>query len=639
MRLTLVQPPGGLYDRNDLAPPLGLLTLAACVEHLGVEVRVVDMNLRGICDHSWVRDDFYSKAVKAVADTNPDLVGLTSMALESHVCIELARRLKTDDPGIRIVVGGPHFSTIAQSVLKLYPWVDFVVTGEGETALSGIVRHLQRGPSVGNLANVAWRGPAGVECVRERKPLGSLNELPFPAYEKVDLSRYFNANPKRLLDYEHGRGCIFRCAFCYSPEHWGQGSQVKQAERVVREVARHHALGARHLFFVQDNFPNSKPQAYAVCKALAEARIGVTWNCYATLPHLVPEFLDHLAAAGCTSIFVGVDAVTSTSKKSFAKGFFKGWDKLSERLRHCLDRSIVPTCAFMIDPPGRDHKKTDSALLTALLTRVLGCGIRLNTLTIYNGTATERGLQGEPRYYSDAKPSLLLDTPPVVQSNPYARQHPELFPFHSTVMHPERYQRFVAGMHYAYTLFASFPRTLLHYSVRDGGSLWGLLDHYAQQLGDLRPAPAWMRRPMQRELFLREFPKRSLSRETLAAFDLELTEFHLSNEEPRGRVDLQVGEQKLTCPVGPFGVVDLPRPPGSYDSLVAHPGEETSQRPYLVSRQNNKFEYYDVSADVLQTLDRISRPRHTRLPLEVSPALFAELVNAGVVHQPVSEGY
>src|SRR6185295_19894686 len=134
MRVTLVQPPNGLHDRDDLAPPLGLLTIAAVLEADGVAVKLLDMNLRGIEEPTWL-GDFYDNATRWIAESNPDVVGFTSMAVESHVCLELARRIKREDPWIITVLGGPHFSAIAREVLELCPFIDYVVTGEGEDAL------------------------------------------------------------------------------------------------------------------------------------------------------------------------------------------------------------------------------------------------------------------------------------------------------------------------------------------------------------------------------------------------------------------------------------------------------------------------------------------------------------------------
>src|SRR6266536_593966 len=130
MRLTLVQPLNGLHDHFELAPPLGLLSIAAAVEDDGVDVTLVDMNLRGMRNPAWLTGDFYPRAVAVMAATRPDVVGFTSMVLESHVCLELARRIKQADPDVVTVLGGPHFTAIAREALDLYPWIDYVITGE-----------------------------------------------------------------------------------------------------------------------------------------------------------------------------------------------------------------------------------------------------------------------------------------------------------------------------------------------------------------------------------------------------------------------------------------------------------------------------------------------------------------------------
>lgn len=604
MRLTLVQPPNGYLDHYDLAPPLGLLSMAAVLIEDSVEVSIVDFNLRGMQDPSLVTGGFYDRAVEAVAETRPDVVGFTSMALESHVCLELARRLKDRDQRIVMVFGGPHFSAIARPALALYPWVDHVVTGEGEIALRSLLRWL-RGVDSELPPNVATRRGDTVELRRELQSNGSLDDLPPARYDLVNLDEYFALNPARLLNVDSSRGCIFRCSFCYSPGHWGQGEQKRSSSKVAEEVQRLHALGARHLFFVQDNLVNSAAAAKELCQDLVAAGTQITWNAYATLPRLTPDMLDELAAAGCTEVFVGVDAVSLEAKRAFGKHFFKGWSELKPRLTACLDRGIVPTCAFMVDvPEDGDYTGTDAALLTALLTRNLGCGIRLNTLTLYNETATEQQFADHPRHYTELKPRLLLDTPPVISENPYAAEHPELFPFHSTVLPLETYTRFVSGMHAAYTLFTSFSRTLLRYAVGDGHSLWELLDRVVEQVGDLVAVEPRQRRPLERKIFVAEFAKLSVSASTRDAFELELAELRVS----------------LTGHSPPVQVTSA-QTDGWYRSQahqVVRLGEQLSQlardddagrigRPgsYLVLREGGLLRYFEVDEGVVDGLNRI----------------------------------
>ena len=637
MKVTLVQPPNGLHDTFDLAPPLGLLTVAGAIEAEGFQVALVDLNLEVISDHSWNRPDFYDRAVQVIAATGPDVVGFTSMAVESHVCLELARRLKREDPAVVTVFGGPHFSAMARTALELYPWVDYVVTGEGESAMCRLLRGLAGLPVRGEPVNLARRGGGGSVVLDRRLKPDSMAALPRPAYHLVDLQRYFAKNPLRLLDYEHGRGCIFNCSFCYSPVHWGQGEQVKEVERIVREVGELYALGARHLFFVQDNFPNSKATAKSICQALAAARTGMTWNCYATLPHLLPEFLDDLAAAGCRAVFIGVDAISNTSQKAFGKPFFKGWEKLSERLRGCLDRGMVPTCAFMVDTPGEDHHLTDVTLTTALFARNLGCGIRLNTLTLYNDTPSAIAAGTAGRTYTNLKPRLLLDTAEPLHDNPFARERPELYPFHNTYLPLPLYRRFVSGMHVAYTLFTSFPRTLLQYVLVDQGSLWGLLDRLAGRLGDLTRLPPVMRRPTEREMFLHDFPRQQLSMATRGALELETAELRLGCNEPEPAVAIRSADEVRSYRAARFAVVDLPGAPQDFDRIMPLPPAASPAQPYLLLRQDKRIRYFELDSRLASTLHSLNASG--RSEVEVPPAMLGELLQAGVLQplEPAAE--
>lgn len=636
MRLTLVQPPNGFYDPGDLAPPLGLLTIAAVVEEDNVDVTIVDMNLKAIRDHHWVQNDFYGKAIQAIAETNPDVVGFTSMVIESHICLELARRFKMLDSSVVTIMGGPHFSAIAKQILELYPWVDYVVTGEGELATRALLKFLRKKAKATALINVARRVKDHVVLERGPKPWNNLDKLPFPAYHLVDLQPYFETNPLRMLNYEQGRGCAFRCSFCYSSKHWGQGEQVKQADQVVKDVAHLNKLGARHLFFVQDNFPKSKNRAKMICRALADAQISITWNCYATLPQLTPDFLDDLAEAGCNSVFVGIDAISKNSQHHFQKHFYKGWSKLKEQLQNCLDRGIIPTCAFMIDTPAQSHNNTDVALTTALFARAMGCGIRLNTLTLYNQTTSEITTSDQSRIYTDQKPRLLLDTPAIAHDNPYARKHPELFPFHNTILPLPLYKDFVIGMHIAFTLYKSFPRTLRQYILSDNGSLWKLMQHLAHQLGHITEVHARMRRPIERELFLREFPHFSLSEGTRNALTLEETELRFGRNEPAQIVSVKIGSKIKVYQKGCYRILELNYHPAVFDQDKAVPTAKFLPQSYLLVRQHNRIHYFEVPKKLVAIFNQINSASFSKEIITMNPNLLMELLKTQVLVGPIS---
>ena len=85
--------------------------LGAALREESVDVEIVDLNLRGMQNPALLHDEnFYTIALNWILDTSPDVVGFTSMALESHVCLELAKLVKQQ--GGNKACGQPGFTSI-----------------------------------------------------------------------------------------------------------------------------------------------------------------------------------------------------------------------------------------------------------------------------------------------------------------------------------------------------------------------------------------------------------------------------------------------------------------------------------------------------------------------------------------------
>ena len=456
--LVLVNSPLGLKDHVDLAPPAGLLTLAAVCRETGCITTVIDFNLEmreGVVPSD---NAFYSVATQRILELKPDLVGFTSMCLDSHVGLLLAQKVKEASPATQTVFGGPHFGALGPRLLKEFGFVDFVVAGSGEGPLLHILRW---GKQQRALPRTVWyrKGDSIRRGGGELQAL-DLDRLPLPAYDLVDLERYFHLNPRHVLDYDSGRGCIFKCSFCYSPTHHGQLTVHRSIPSIVRDVRSLLSLGARHLFFVQDNLLNSRDWAFDLCSALATAKLPLTWSCYATHPQLNTAFLDQLASAGCTGVFIGVDAVAPRSQRDLHKRFLKDWGTLERKLAYAVGLGIAPTCALILEDPCQDPTEVTQLLDLAVRLREIGCDVHLNTLTIYNGTDLERTRSVGELRYSNAKAKLAFDSAPVLTSNPLAVHNPALFPFHCTSHGGALSDAFVAKASLLFVACYVFPRAL-----------------------------------------------------------------------------------------------------------------------------------------------------------------------------------
>ena len=239
---------------TELSPPLGLLRLGTVARNLGVEVSILDFNLLYHLDDEFQDSSFYQKASEVLLAHYADVYGSTSMGIDSHIGLELARLVKEGKANTITVFGGPHFSSIANDLLDTYPWVDFVIEGEGETPFKELIEaHIKNKKHiVSELVGLQGRGSLFTSQLQN---IG-LRKLPFIDYDLVDLKPYFQVNPLRIFNFEGGRGCRYKCTFCYSPTHYS-GFRDFDVETKLEEIYRLKKLGINHLFFVEDNFLNN----------------------------------------------------------------------------------------------------------------------------------------------------------------------------------------------------------------------------------------------------------------------------------------------------------------------------------------------------------------------------------------------
>jgi len=439
MRILLINPPSVHRDFSEVAPPLGLYALAAVAKTLGIETRVWDANIEA--QH---RGDarFYADAAAIIAEYNPALIGLTSMVVNSHIALEVMRVAKEASPSLITVAGGPHFSSCAAEVIKAFPWVDYIVRGEGEAAFALLLENY----ADGTLPRV----------VAAPVPQDLLDRVR-PPFEDVPWGKYFNRNSRRTVDYESSRGCVFQCTFCYSPGQWGRMPRYVSDDVVISDLRALEGYGVEHIFFVDDNFVNDVERADRLCVRLARERINVRWLCYATINRLDKRIINRLAAGGCESVFVGIDAVTSDSQRQFRKRFFRARDEIVGRLRRCVESGITPTCALIVRPDAGDAE-LDELLECAADLREVGCAVRLNPLIGYQATPFAPNAQSA--WYTEARVRLMLDDSSLLRENRFAQAMPYLFPYHCSTREPLANEIHLRDVHAAGTVIRHFPKTV-----------------------------------------------------------------------------------------------------------------------------------------------------------------------------------
>lgn len=142
----------------------------------------------------------------------PDILAFSCYIWNWALIKQLLPELSKVLPGVPVWLGGPEVSYGAEVILKQFPMLSGIMSGEGEETFLELLalygdRMESGGPTEEELEQIAGLIlPTGSTLPRQ---LTDLNKIPF-LYD--DPKEFEN----RILYYESSRGCPFRCSYCLS---------------------------------------------------------------------------------------------------------------------------------------------------------------------------------------------------------------------------------------------------------------------------------------------------------------------------------------------------------------------------------------------------------------------------------------
>jgi len=238
----------------------------------------------------------------------PDIVGITLYTFNRHAGLRLAAMARRARPDCVVIVGGPHATHLAESILENHPDVSAVAVGEGEVTMVEIARAVEAGlPLAGVDGLVARDGPDGrPRRSAPRETVADLDTLPFPGphYEGHHLDPFNEAS--FIIT---SRGCPARCTFCNTPDFWGTRMRFRSPAHMVEEIRfLKERLGVIHVSIRDDTFTVHKRRVIDFCRLLLDARLDVMWNCQSRVNAIDEERLEWMRRAGCDHIQYGIES-------------------------------------------------------------------------------------------------------------------------------------------------------------------------------------------------------------------------------------------------------------------------------------------------------------------------------------------
>ena len=192
--------------------PLGPLYVASYLRREGKhDIHIIDAR------HECLNHRDLSRRIQ---DLSPDVIGISSLSMESAEVHRLAGLVKEIDARCKVIVGGPYATASAEQIMQ-DPHVDFVVIGEGERTTARLISILQEGKDFSEIDGLAFKNNGTCTINPVRSAIEDLDAIPFPAWDLINMEGYFrdmhhhSTNPipasNRIAPLFTSRGCTYRC--------------------------------------------------------------------------------------------------------------------------------------------------------------------------------------------------------------------------------------------------------------------------------------------------------------------------------------------------------------------------------------------------------------------------------------------
>ena len=379
-KILLVMPPRNYLKGREgkrAYPPLGLAYLASALEN-NWEVSILDSILEGFGREEEIEPGLYRYGLsfkqieKRIRDFGPDVVGVSCLQFiqyeEARIVCNIAKNV---DPLIATVMGGACPS-ISPSISLRDRSVDFLILGEGESALYSLVRSLETGSGLADLPGLAYRDSSGDARINPRAVINRLDSLPLPARHLLSLKEYPRLNRRPfgerdcLEDYftslVSSRGCSGDCRFCSSRSLWGQQFRAHSPSRVLREIELLVSAGIRELHFLDDNLTLDKRRAEEIFEGIIGRRLNISWYAISGMAvnTLDTELLMKMRESGCYRVALPIETAKSETLDAMRKPI--DHRRIAGLVKTIKAMGMHADGIFMIGYPGETTGDIDKTL-------------------------------------------------------------------------------------------------------------------------------------------------------------------------------------------------------------------------------------------------------------------------------------
>jgi radical SAM superfamily enzyme YgiQ (UPF0313 family) len=356
-----------------LFQPIELISLAAIARNEKIEVSLLDAIAENLTTH---------EVQEKIKEFNPSqIVCLTGFECIEEDIAEL-KNLKRVFPATQQIVFGHYASVFRKEIMELCD-IDFIIHGEPDLIFKDLILYIKNKNSFSEIEGLSYRFE---EKIVHNAIAGRIiypNELPMPAFDLLKNNLYkepFFPEPYGLI--QSARGCPYQCNFCV--KSYGTKLTTLTPENIILQLENYIQLFNIKAFrFIDDTFTAVPSRVIEFCKLLISKKLNLKWSCLARPDTLDSEMLSWMKEAGCSRLYIGVEAGSQKIIDALHKKF-----NIDEALINCKkakNMGFELMGFFMVGHPKEKLEDVKKSLQFALKSGF--SFISVSTLLPYPGTA------------------------------------------------------------------------------------------------------------------------------------------------------------------------------------------------------------------------------------------------------------
>jgi radical SAM superfamily enzyme YgiQ (UPF0313 family) len=409
-------------------PPLGVGYISEYLNKKNVKNYVIDMGL------GYTKDQIVQKIKKL----HTAAVGFSINSLCMEKTADLIKAVKTSQPSALMIVGGPHVSTIKESILNECPLLDYAIIGEGEESLY----QLLKGNDPESIAGLIYRDDAGKIKVNHKRITENIDTLPFPKFTQFELDKYADKSMPLLSS----RGCPFKCMFCQQSSLLSKNWRGKSAAFLGEEIKYWIRKGYKEFQILDDNFAYDADRLHKITFLFAQnniSNISISIVGGVRISSMTKERLMLLRRIGVDFISFGIESFSDKVLRFIKKG--TNTKKIEKVVRMATEMGFKVRLFFIIGLPYETMESLDA--LFGFVLKYPIYQVRFFNLVPYQRTALMDWIEENGK---------LLYPPQEYMNNFKKFQDIPIFTANNTMGIKERKQALIKARHISEVVYERF---------------------------------------------------------------------------------------------------------------------------------------------------------------------------------------